>query len=74
MRDIVDSLRRAMGFLTVYPLRASDSWTPETLGSSMAYYPLAGLLIGLALWVLSSSLVRSLPLPLSMSCSWAVSC
>ncbi len=52
MRNIVDSLRRAMGFLTVYPLRASDSWTPETLGSSMAYYPLAGLLIGLALWVL----------------------
>jgi adenosylcobinamide-GDP ribazoletransferase len=48
----MDGLRRALGFLTVYPLRASDAWTPETLGSSMVYYPLVGMLIGLALWVL----------------------
>ena len=49
---MVDSLRRALGFLTVYPLRASDTWTPETLGSSMVYYPVVGTLIGMALWVL----------------------
>jgi len=47
---MVDGLRRALGFLTVYPLRASDAWTPETLGSSMVYYPLIGTFIGLALW------------------------
>jgi len=39
---MVDGLRRAFGFLTIYPLRASDAWTPETLGSSMVYYPLVG--------------------------------
>lgn len=48
----MNGLRRALGFLTVYPLRASDTWTPEALGHSMAYYPIAGLLIGLSLWVL----------------------
>ena len=31
---MVDGLRRALGFLTVYPLRASDAWTPETLRGS----------------------------------------
>lgn len=48
----MDGLRRAFGFLTIYPLRASDTWTPETLGSSMVHYPLVGLSIGLAAWVL----------------------
>jgi adenosylcobinamide-GDP ribazoletransferase len=48
----MDGLRRALGFLTVYPLRASDTWTPEALGNSMVYYPLVGLFIGLALWIL----------------------
>ncbi len=48
----MDGLRRAMGFLTIYPLRASDTWTPETLGNSMVYYPVVGLLIGIALWFL----------------------
>src|SRR5215510_5288550 len=50
---MVDGLRRALGFLTVYPLRASDAWTPETLGSSMVYYPLVGTFIGLTLWGLA---------------------
>jgi adenosylcobinamide-GDP ribazoletransferase len=49
---MADGLRRAFAFLTLYPLRASDTWTPETLGSSMVYYPLVGALIGMALWVL----------------------
>jgi cobalamin synthase len=40
---MVDGLRRALGFLTVYPLRASDAWTPETLGSSMMYHLLVGI-------------------------------
>jgi adenosylcobinamide-GDP ribazoletransferase len=49
---MVDGLRRAFAFLTLYPLRASDTWTPATLGSSMVYYPIVGALIGMALWVL----------------------
>lgn len=53
---IVDGLRRALSFLTVCPLRASDAWTPETLGSSMTYYPLVGTCIGLALWCLYAGL------------------
>ena len=36
---MVDGLRRALGFLTVYPLRASDAWTPETLGSPWCTIP-----------------------------------
>jgi len=58
---MVDGLRRAFGFLTLYPLRASDTWTPETLGSSMVYYPLVGTLIGLALWGLALLLSMLFP-------------
>ena len=61
--DMVDGLRRAFGFLTVYPLRASDTWTPETLGSSMVYYPLIGTFIGLALWSLAVLLGTLFPQP-----------
>lgn len=57
----MDGLRRAMGFLTIYPLRASDTWTPETLGSSMVYYPVVGLLIGIALWTLHLMLSTLFP-------------
>jgi adenosylcobinamide-GDP ribazoletransferase len=53
---MVDGLRRAFGFLTIYPLRASDTWTPATLGSSMVYYPLVGTCIGLVLWGLAALL------------------
>lgn len=48
----VDGLWRAIGFLTVYPLRETESWTPETVGNSMVYYPLVGTLIGISLWIL----------------------
>jgi adenosylcobinamide-GDP ribazoletransferase len=61
---MVDGLRRALGFLTVYPLRASDTWTPETLGSSMVYYPLIGTFIGLALWGLAVLLGVLFPPPI----------
>ena len=61
---MVDGLRRALGFLTVYPLRASDAWTPETLGSSMVYYPLVGTFIGLALWGLAVLLGMLFPPPI----------
>src|SRR5207245_8265897 len=60
---MVDGLRRALGFLTVYPLRASDAWTPETLGSSMVYYPLIGTCIGLTLWGLAVLLGVLFPPP-----------
>jgi len=61
---MVDGLRRAFGFLTVYPLRPSDTWTPETLGSSMVYYPLVGTCIGLALWGLAALLSVLFPAPI----------
>jgi len=61
---MVDGLRRAFGFLTVYPLRASNTWTPETLGSSMVYYPLVGTCIGLALWGLAVLLSMLFPPPI----------
>lgn len=60
----MDGLRRAFGFLTIYPLRASDAWTPETLGSSMAYYPLVGTCIGLILWGLAVLLGVLFPPPI----------
>jgi adenosylcobinamide-GDP ribazoletransferase len=62
----VDGLRQALGFLTIYPSRASDTWTPETLGSSMVYYPLVGLFIGLALWTLY--VLLSTLFPTSVAC------
>ncbi len=49
---MVDGLRRAIGFLTVYPLRETESWTPETAGHSMVYYPFVGTLLGISLWIL----------------------
>ncbi|MGQ4807822.1 Adenosylcobinamide-GDP ribazoletransferase [Candidatus Entotheonellaceae bacterium PAL068K] len=57
----MEGMRRALGFLTIYPLRASDTWTPETLGSSMVYYPVVGLCIGLSLWVLYMMLSTLFP-------------
>jgi adenosylcobinamide-GDP ribazoletransferase len=62
----MDGLRRAFGFLTIYPLRASDTWTPETLGSSMVHYPLVGLFIGLAAWVLYVLLSSLFPPPVAI--------
>ena len=49
---IVDGLWRAIGVLTVYPLPETESWTPETVGSAMVYYPVVGALIGISLWML----------------------
>ena len=61
---MVNGLRRAFGFLTIYPLQASDAWTPETLGSSMVYYPLVGTCIGLILWGLAVLLGVLFPPPI----------
>jgi len=61
---MIDGLRRALGFLTIYPLQASDTWTPETLGSSMVYYPLVGTCIGLTLWGLTVLLSVLFPPPI----------
>jgi adenosylcobinamide-GDP ribazoletransferase len=62
---MVDGLRRAFGVLTIYPLRASDTWTPEALGSSMIYYPLVGMCLGLSLWMLYVLLVILFPPPIA---------
>lgn len=59
-----DGLRRALSFLTVCPLQSRSAWTPETLGSSMVYYPLVGTLIGLCLWGLAVLLGLLFPVPL----------
>lgn len=61
---MVDGLRRALGFLTIYPLRESESWTPDALGNSMVYYPLVGTGIGCLLWMLYLFLGTLFPLPL----------
>ena len=58
---MVDDLRRALGFLTVYRLRATDTWSPEVFGSAMAYYPLVGAGIGCALWCLYILLAYAFP-------------
>jgi adenosylcobinamide-GDP ribazoletransferase len=65
VENSMDGFRRALGFLTIVPLRTADTWTPETLGSSMAYYPLVGLGLGLALWLLSVLLRIVFPLPIT---------
>ena len=60
---MVDDLRRALGLLTVYRLRATDTWSPELFGSAMAYYPLVGAGIGCALWSLYLLLAYIFPPP-----------
>jgi adenosylcobinamide-GDP ribazoletransferase len=62
---MVDDLRRALGFLTVYRLRATDTWSPELFGSAMAYYPLVGAGIGCALWCLYILLAYAFPPPVT---------
>jgi len=62
----MDDFRRAVGFLTIVPLRATDTWTPETLGRSMAYYPLVGVCLGLALWLLYLLLQAVVPRAITM--------
>ena len=58
---MVDDLRRALELLTVYRPRAADTWSPELVGSAMAYYPLVGAGIGCALWCLYLLLAYVLP-------------
>lgn len=60
----VDGLWRAIGVLTVYPLRETASWTPETVGSAMMYYPVVGTLIGISLWMLYVLLSALFALPI----------
>jgi adenosylcobinamide-GDP ribazoletransferase len=60
----VDGLWRAIGVLTVYPLQETESWTPETVGSAMMYYPLVGTLIGISLWMLYVLLSALFALPI----------
>ena len=62
---MVDDLRRALGFLTVYRLRATDTWSPELFGSAMAYYPLVGAGIGGSLWCLYMLLAYAFPAPVT---------
>jgi adenosylcobinamide-GDP ribazoletransferase len=64
----MDDFRRAVGFLTIVPFRASEIWTSETLGRSMAYYPLVGLCLGLVVWLLSVLLSRVLPFTITTVC------
>ncbi|MSQ33020.1 MAG: adenosylcobinamide-GDP ribazoletransferase [Dehalococcoidia bacterium] len=53
-------LLAALGFLTVLPVPAAASATPERVGRSQLYFPVVGLLLGLALtglhWLLTSYL------------------
>jgi adenosylcobinamide-GDP ribazoletransferase len=58
-------LLSAFGFLTVVPIPAKWSGDPSTLGRSIAYFPLVGLLIGLVVAVLDAGLTRLLPVPVA---------
>lgn len=71
---MVDDLRRALGFLTVYRLRATDTWSPELFGSAMAYYPLVGAGIGGALWCLYLLLAYAFPPPVVAALLLAALC
>lgn len=58
-------LLAALGFLTVLPIPARYSGNASTLGRSIAYFPLVGLFIGLAVAVLDAGLTRLLPVPVA---------
>jgi adenosylcobinamide-GDP ribazoletransferase len=65
MRQGWQSLRTALGFLTVLPVARSLDCSAERLGHSMALFPAAGLLIGLLLIVADSLLGLLLPRPVT---------
>jgi cobalamin 5'-phosphate synthase/cobalamin synthase len=54
-------LRLAVTFLTGIPLKVEGEVSPSDLWGSMGWYPLVGLVMGLAAWVVYSGLVSFLP-------------
>ena len=56
----------AVQFLTIVPLSKDFRTTDETLGNSMAYFPLVGFLIGILLFIYSE--VMALFLPIQVGC------
>ena len=51
----------ALEFLTPLRLRRVEQWEDRTFGAAMAWYPLVGLLIGVALLLIDRGLERLLP-------------
>ena len=49
MLKYLDTFRAALGFLSLVPIGRSQTLTPEQLGRLPAFYPLVGLVLGLAL-------------------------
>ena len=47
MPDLINSLRMALGFLTVFPVPQRKEWSDRDFGWSAVFYPLTGALIGL---------------------------
>jgi adenosylcobinamide-GDP ribazoletransferase len=65
MRQGWQSLRMALGFLTVLPVARGLDFSAERLGHSMGLFPAAGLLIGFILVVADSILGLLLPRPVT---------
>lgn len=59
------SLRTALGFLTVLPVARTIDCSTERLGHSMALFPAAGLLIGMLLIIADNILGLLLPRPVT---------
>lgn len=55
------SLLAALQFLTVMPAVIRRPFTPRELGSAVAWYPAAGLILGAFLWAIHETLILLLP-------------
>jgi adenosylcobinamide-GDP ribazoletransferase len=61
MRDHLKNFRAALGFLSLIPVGRGEAPTPEQIGRLPAFYPLVGLVFGLALALLGFLAGKILP-------------
>ena len=66
MRESLASFLLALQFLTRLPITSKQLYTPERMANTVAFFPLAGALIGSLLALLFSIGVLALPLPAAL--------